>query len=554
MCVGLVNASRLVRARASGVGNLLMLVGGDTGRDGVHGATFASVELAEGEKPSPVAIGNPELEKRLIAACLELFETDYLVGMQDLGAAGLTCSTVECAARAGAGVAFDVLKVPRREEGMTPEEVLLSESQERMLVIVKRGYEDGVKALFDKWELRSDIIGRVTSDGIARIKEGDSVVAEVPVALLTDPPLYRLRVRKPGWLSRLQRFDLEVAPDVARVDANDILLRLLSSPNIASKEWVYRQYDHQVQTNTVIPPGSDAAVLRIKGTEKGIALVADGNGRHCYLDPYAGGAMAVAEAARNVVCTGAEPIALTDCLNLGNPEKPEIYYQLKECIRGMARACRVLGTPVVSGNVSLYNETRGEAVYPTPVVGMLGLIENIKKRCTPEFKREGDRVFLLGDQGAGISALAGSEYLEAIHGIVAGRPEIDLELEKRVQQCCLGAIREGIVNSAHDCSEGGLAVALAECSILGAVGFNGALLKDENRIDAALFGESPSRIVVSVKPSDAEKLEKIARRYSVPLKTLGVVGGERFIIEGFIDLPLNQVERAWRKGLEEALG
>jgi len=556
MCVGLARSKRIIRAKAHGAGNLLMLVGADTGRDGLHGASGLASRTFEDERElrSTVQVGNPFLEKLLIEACLELVENEGIVGMQDLGAAGLTSASVESAARGGGGLEIDVSKVPRREEGMNPYEVMLSESQERMLVIVRRGCEGGVKALFDKWELRSDIIGQVTTDGIARIKDGDRIVAEAPVALLTAPLFYRFKVRKPAWLSRLQHFDLEVAPDVAWVDANDILLRLLSSPNIASKEWVYRQYDHQVQTNTVIPPGSDAAVLRIKGTKKGIALATDGNGRYCYLDPYVGGAMAVAEAARNVVCTGAEPIAITDCLNLGNPERPEIYYQLKECIRGMARACRVLGTPVVSGNVSLYNETKGEAVYPTPVVGMLGLIEDIEKRCTPEFKREGDRVFLLGDQGTDISALAGSEYLEAIHGIVAGRTRIDLELEKRVQQCCLSAIRDGIIDSAHDCSEGGLAVALAECSIMGAIGFNGTLLEDENRIDAALYGESPSRIVVSVRASNAEKLEKIARRYGVPLKPLGVVGGERFIIEGFIELHLNSIERAWRKGLEEALG
>ncbi|MBE0415817.1 MAG: phosphoribosylformylglycinamidine synthase subunit PurL, partial [Dehalococcoidia bacterium] len=528
----------------------------DTGRDGLHGASGLASRTFEEERElrSTVQVGNPFLEKLLIEACLELVGNEGIVGMQDLGAAGLTSATVESASRGGMGLELDVLKVPRREEGMNPYEVMLSESQERMLVIVKRGFEDKVKAFFDKWELRSDIIGEITSDGITRIKEGDEVVAEVPVALLTDPPLYRSRVKKPAWLSRLQSFDLEVVPDVAALDADAMLLKLLASPNIASKEWVYRQYDHQVQTNTVIPPGGDAAVLRIKDTEKGIALATDGNGRYCYLDPYAGGAMAVAEAARNVVCTGAEPIALTDCLNFGNPERPEVYYQLKECIRGMARACRMLAVPVVSGNVSLYNETRGEAVYPTPVVGMLGLIEDIEKRCTPEFKGVSDLVFLLGDPGTDIPALSGSEYLEAIHGIVAGRPRIDLELENRAQQCCLSAIREGIIQSAHDCSEGGLGVALAECCILGGIGFKGSLPEDESRIDTALFGEAPSRIVLSVTSTNAKKLEETARRYNVPLKPLGLVGGERFIIEGFIDLPVNQIKRAWQEGLEEALG
>jgi len=556
MCVGLAQSKKLVRARAYGAGNLLMLVGADTGRDGLHGASGLASRTFEEERElrSTVQVGNPFMEKLLIEACLELVKNEGMVGMQDLGAAGLTSAAVESASRGGGcGLEIDVAKVPRREEGMSPYEVMLSESQERMLVIVKRGFEDQVKAVFDKWGLRSDIIGQVTSDGIARIKEGDRVVAEAPVALLTDPPLYRLKVKKPAGLSRLQHFDLQSIPDLAKDEANATLLRLLTSPSIASKEWVYRQYDHHVQTNTVIPPGGDAAVLRIKGTEKGIALATDGNGRYCYLDPYNGGAMAVAEAARNVVCTGAEPIAVTDCLNLGNPERPEIYYQLKECIRGMARACRVLNTPVVSGNVSLYNETKGEAIYPTPVVGMLGLIEDIDKRCTPGFKEKGDLVFLIGEQSPGILALAGSEYLEAIHGIVAGRPKIDLKLEKRVQQCCLSAIREGIIQSAHDCSEGGLAVTLAECSIIGGTGFSGSLPEEQNRLDTTLFGEAPSRIVLSVTPPNAEKLKQIAQRYDVPLKPLGIVGDQRFIIQGFIDLPLSQIDRAWRKGLEEAL-
>ncbi len=555
MCVGLAESRRLVRARAHGAGNLLMLVGADTGRDGLHGASGLASRTFEEERElrSTVQVGNPFLEKLLIEACLELVDSEGIVGMQDLGAAGLTSATVESASRGGGGLEIDVSKVPRREEGMNPYEVMLSESQERMLVIVRRGFEKDVKAIFDKWELRSDIIGQVTSDGIARIKEGNSVVAQAPVALLTDPPMYRLKVRKPAWLRRLQHFDLQSVPDIARDEANAILLRLLASPNIASKEWVYRQYDHQVQTNTVIPPGDDAAVLRVKDTKKGIALAADGNGHYCYLDPYAGSAMAVAEAARNVACAGAEPIAITDCLNMGNPERPEIYYQLKECIRGMARACRVLATPVVSGNVSLYNETRGEAVYPTPVVGMLGLVEDLDQRCTPGFKEKGDLVFLLGDQIADASALAGSDYLEAIKGIVAGRPKIDLALEKRVQRCCLSAIREGLIQSAHDCSEGGLAVALAECSIIGGIGFKGSLPKAQARVDAALFGEAPSRIVLSVKPTDAEKLEGLARRYGAPLKPLGAVADQRFIIEGFIDLPLSQIDRAWRKGLEQAL-
>jgi phosphoribosylformylglycinamidine synthase len=555
MCVGIVETGKLVRSKASGAGNLLLLVGADTGRDGLHGASGLASRTFEQERElrSAVQVGNPFLEKLLMEACLELAQTDWIIGLQDLGAAGLTSSAVESAARAASGIEIDVLKVPRREEGMTPYEIMLSESQERMLVIAKRGCEEKVKALFDHWELRSDIIGQVTDDGLARIREGSEVVAEVPVGLLSNPPLYRPRTRKPPWLRRLQAFHLAAISDLNPDEGGAILLRLLSSPNIASKESVYRQYDHHVLTNTVIPPGSDAAVLRIKGTRKGISLTTDGNGRYCYLDPYRGGIIAVAEAARNLVCTGAQPLAITDCLNLGNPENPDVYYQLKECVRGIARGCHVIKIPVISGNVSLYNETRGEVVYPTPVVGMVGLIKDIRRRCTPAFKPGGDMVFLLGaDKGQGERGLGGSEYLEAIQGIVAGRPSIDLEMERRVQRCCLNAISRGIIRSAHDCSDGGLAVALAECCIAGNTGFQGAGWV-EGRRDASLFGELQSRIVVSVEPEKAKRLEETAARYQVPLKRLGVTGGDRFVIEGYIDPPLSQIETAWRKGLEEAL-
>jgi phosphoribosylformylglycinamidine synthase len=407
---------------------------------------------------------------------------------------------------------------------------------------------------FKRWELGCDIIGRVTDDGRAQIKEGGRIVAQVPIKLLTTPPSYRTPCRKPAWLRRLQNFDLGTIPDLIPKECNSALLKLLASPNIASKEWIYRQYDHQVQINTVAPPGGDAAVLRIKGTQKGISLATDGNGRYCYLDPYSGGAIAVAEAARNLVCTGAKPQALTDCLNLGNPEKPEIYYQLKECIRGISCACRVLDIPVISGNVSLYNETRGEAPYPTPVVGMVGLIEEMDKRCTMGFKQEGDLVFLLGgdEHQDRFGGLGGSEYLEAVHGIVAGKPLIDPDLEEQVQQCCLSLIKQGLLNSAHDCSDGGLAVTLAECCIVGSTGFEGNW-EIGGRIDATLFGELQSRVVVSVTPQKVERLEEIAAQKRIPLRRLGVVGAEHLRLEGLIDLPLEQIEQAWRKGLEEAL-
>jgi phosphoribosylformylglycinamidine synthase len=554
MCVGIAEKSKLVSSTASGEGNLLMLVGADTGRDGLHGASGLASRTFEDERElrPTVQVGNPFLEKLLLEACLELAGTDYIVGLQDLGAAGLTSSAVESASKGGSGIVVDVSRVPRREEGMTPYEVMLSESQERMLAVVKKGCEDKVKAIFDKYDLRSDIIGYVTGDGMARIVDGEEVVADVPIEFLTTPPLYRPEGVRPPWLDGLQNRDLGTIPDAGE-NAASVLLRLLASPSIASKHWIYRQYDHQVQVNTVVPPGSDGAVLRIKGSSKGIALAADGNGRYCYLDPYAGGAIAVAEAARNLACSGAEPVAATDCLNFGNPERPEVYYQLEQCVRGMAQACHVLNIPVISGNVSLYNETRGEPIYPTPVVGMLGLLDDIDCRCTIAFKSEGDVVAMLGGNSSGPDPRGGSEYLELIHGIVAGAPALDLDLESRLQRCCIAAIRQRIIASAHDCSDGGLAVALAESCIAGGIGMRGKWAI-EGRADSDLFGEEQSRIVVSLQPSRLEELRALAARHRVPLKELGDVGGDRFAIENVIDLPLDDVAEAWHGGLQRALG
>ena len=554
-CLGIVDKSRLVRSGASGTGNLLMLVGSDTGRDGLHGASGLASRTFEEERElrSAVQVGNPFLEKLLIEACLELAETDWIVGINDLGAAGLTSSAVEAAGRGGSGMELDVLKVPRRESGMTPYDVMLSESQERMLVVARKGYEEKVKALFKKWDLEVDVIGQVTGDGLARIKEGDKIVAEVPISILNEPPKYRFQVRKPQWLTKLQTFDLNSLPDIPPKECNSTLLRLLGSPNIASKEWVYRQYDHQVGDNTVIAPGGDAAVLRIQGTKKAIAMTTDGNGRYCYLDPYTGGAMAVAEAARNLACVGAEPIAITDCLNFGNPERPDIYYQLKECVRGMAHACRKMHIPVISGNVSLYNDTRGQAIYPTPVVGMVGLLEDVDKRCTSGFKQQGDVVCLLGELVEDITGLAGSEYVELIHGMVTGRPALDLELEIGVQAACREAIKQGLLSSAHDCSDGGLIVALSESAIIGGIGFKGDKWTQESRLDTPLFGESPSRIIVSLTKEKIKALGVIATSCGVPLRRLGVVGGDRFIISGYIDLAVDALGKVWRGGLEKSL-
>jgi phosphoribosylformylglycinamidine synthase II len=420
-------------------------------------------------------------------------------------------------------------------------------------VVAKKGYEDKVRALFDRWELRSDVIGHVTGDGLARIKEGTKTVAEVQVNILSSSPVYRKRVSKPEWIDELQSFEADSIPDLAPRKVKATLIRLLSSPDIASKRCVYRQYDHQVGDDTVVVPGSDAAVLRIKGTKKAISLTTDGNGKYCYVNPYLGGVIAVSEAARNLVCSGAQPLALTNCLNFGNPEKDDVYYQLKECIAGMARVCRELKVPVISGNVSLYNETRGEAIYPTPVVGMVGLIEDVARHCTSSFKNEGDLVFLLGESSVIDSSIGSSEYLELVHGIVKGNPHIDLEKEKRLQHCCLEAIRRGLINSAHDCSEGGLAVALAESSVAGGLGFVGSEWEIEGRLDAALFGEAQSRIVVSLSPKSSWKLMKLADRYHIAAIRLGVVGGKKFALKGYMDLSLKEVEEAWRGSLEKLL-
>ena len=555
MCVGILRHEDLRRATAGDPGNLLMLVGADTGRDGIHGASgLASRTFEEERELRPtVQVGNPFLEKVLIEACLEAAESDAVVGIQDLGAAGLTSSSVECASNAGTGIHIDVDAVPRRESGMTPYEVMLSESQERMLVVVKPGREAEVKAIFDRWDLRSDIVGEVMADGLASISGSGQVEAAVPVELLTDPPLYEPPATRPSWMDDLQSRNLDLLP-LPEASPKEVLKTLLASPNIASRQWIYRQYDHQVQTNTVVAPGGDAALLRVKGTNKGLAVSTDGNGRYCYLDPYVGGMIAVAEACRNVSCTGATPIALTDCLNFGNPERPEIYYQLREAVAGMAEASRRFDAPVVSGNVSLYNETQGEGIYPTPVVGALGLTEVVSTHATAGFRDEGDIIVLLGRStlGAATSELAGSEYLNLVHGTVAGRPAIDLDLEIAVQRACRTLIASGAVNSAHDCSDGGLAVALAECAIIGKLG--GHITPSlGDRWDSALFGEGQSRILVSLSPDNLDELRTVCRSQSVPFVEIGVVGGSELRIGDEVSANVAELTDAYINGLPRAL-
>jgi len=553
MCVGLLETDKIKRGRATGVGNPVILAGARTGRDGMHGVTFASEELnaASEERRPAVQVGDPFMEKLLLEACLELINSGLVEGIQDLGGAGLTCATSEMASRGGSGMEIDLDKVPCRETGMTPVEIMLSESQERMLLTVRPENEEKVHAVFERWGLASATIGRVTADGILRIRMGGKVVAEVPArSLAEDAPVYCPAFREPAYLQTTSVLNLKEIPDVE--DAEDVLLKLLSAPNIASKEWVWRQYDYMVRTCTVVLPGSDAAVLRIRGSKKGLAMTTDCNARYVYLDPYTGGMIAVAEAARNVVCSGGEPLAVTDCLNFGNPEKPEIYWQFRKAVEGMSAACVALNTPVIGGNVSFYNETEGEAIYPTPVVGMVGLLEDVAKRCTQSFKEAGDVIVLLGST---YDELGGSEYLAVIHGLVKGKPPaLDLEREKAVQRTVLTAIRQGLLRSAHDLSEGGLAVALAESTFENLIGAEIHLTTAGLRKDSLLFGESQSRIVVSLPQEKLPILQEIAEQHNVPLQVIGRIGGERLKIcldaEPVVDLGVKELHAIWREAIE----
>ncbi|HSS60436.1 MAG TPA: phosphoribosylformylglycinamidine synthase subunit PurL [Candidatus Limnocylindrales bacterium] len=544
MCVGLVRTDQLMRARAEGTGNTLMLVGADTGRDGIHGASFASVELDENssERRPAVQVGNPFLEKCLLEACMDLAHTSAVVAIQDLGAAGLTSAVAECAGRVpGAGATLDVSLVPRRERGMTPYDVMLSESQERMLVVVQRGREREVESIFQAWDLTSVVVGQVTDDGQLTVLDGDEIVARLPVELLTDgAPTRRLIGVAPEPPFGL---DIDALPPLA--DPGATLLRLLASPNLTSRRGVFRRYDHMVGDGTVVPPGGDAAMLRIKGTRLGLAVTADCNARYCHLDPHLGAQLAVAEAARNIVATGARPLAITDCLNFANPDRPEVYWEMEETIAGLAYACRTLDLPVVSGNVSLYNESGESAIYPTPVVGMIGLIDDYAKRLQAGFRGDGDFVLLIGSSH---NDLGGSEYLKVEHGYVAGRPPaLDLVREQAVNRVILSATQSGYLRSAHDCAEGGMLVALAECCLLGGIGVRCPAVRPEPplRLDAAFFGESPSRFIVSVASRAMPEMQSLARRHNIELSLLGLTGGGVLEFEGQLKLPLSELRQAW---------
>ncbi len=520
MCIGVVQSGDkpisslygpMVNGVAKGKDNIILYVGSSTGRDGIHGATFASVELSDEstENKSSVQVGDPFQEKLLIEACLELLKTDCVIGMGDMGAAGITSSISEMASRGDCGVEIDVALVPQREENMTPYEILLSESQERMVVIIEKGKEQTAFDIINKWDLHGEIIGKVTDDKMFRVLENGKVVAEVPARTLADDaPVYHRVGVEPDYMAKTKAFKNDSVKDVNAKTAGECLLTLLATPNIASKRWVYEQYDHMVQTNTFFNPGeADAAVIVIKETNKRIAVKTDGNGRYCYLNPYVGGKIAVSESARNVVCTGARPVAMTNCLNFGNPEKPDSFYQLDKAVDGMAEACKVFSTPVISGNVSLYNESETERIFPTPVAGIVGLFDEDVEPMTMSFQKAGENIYLIGET---LDEIGGSEYLKTIHSTIAGDcPSLDLDLEYGLQQKVLEIIKKRLVNSVHDISDGGLAVALIESMKANKLGVNVGLSLNGLRKDSILFGETQSRYIVSVADSDVAAFEKV---------------------------------------------
>ncbi len=556
--IGIVKKENIVRGAAYGVGNPVYYIGGDTGRDGVGGASFASKEITEesAATPNAVAIGDAELGRRLREACLELIEKGLGVGMQDMGAAGLTCSSCETATRGGSGIEIDVALIPQREKGMTPYEILLSESQERMLAILKSDKEKETFDILKKWNINAVKIGKVTDDKIMRVKENGVVVCEVPAEALTKKaPLYTRETKEPSYLKDAQNLDYKSVKEPS--DFNKVLLKLLDSPTISSKESAYGKFTFVDKDTVLTGAGSDAAIIKIKGTKKALAISVDGNGRYCYLNPRNGAMMAVAEAARNITCSGGRPLAITDGLNFGSPMKPENYWQFEKCIEGLSAACIALNTPVISGNVSFYNENPKGAIDPTPMIGMVGLIKDADKCVTQEFKNEDDAIVLLGEN---TSDLSGSEYLYCIHKLKKGNPQIDIDREKSIQEACLEAIESGIVNSAHDCSEGGLAVTLTESCVTNKNRMLGAVIKlgADIRKDALLFGEAPSRIVLSLGKDKLPALEKIAKKYSVPYKILGNVGGEGLTIQcgeaKVIDLSLTTLSNTWRNAIPSRLG
>ncbi len=554
MAVGIVEINKIARAAAHGVGNTVMIVGSSTGKDGIHGATFASEEISKQseEKRPSVQVGDPFTEKLLLEATLEAIASELIIGIQDMGAAGLTCSTSEMAARAKVGIKVDLDKVPVRERDMTAYEIMLSESQERMLLVAKRGCEKEIEKVFAKWDLKAVTIGEVTDTGNLTVNKDGKKVVDVPVLDLVlggGAPVYHRESREPECLKERRKLDSDSLP--LPDDFSRCLVDILSSPNISSKRWVYEQYDSMVRTNT-LSGIADAGVVRIKNTTKALSLSTDCNPKYTFLDPRKGAMIAVAEAARNVVCTGAQPIAITNCLNFGNPYKPEIFWQFKEAVAGIATACEALGTPVTGGNVSFYNESSNGSVFPTPVIGMLGLIDDLRTITTTGFKDEGDAVLLIGKIRGEVG---GTEYLRIVHNMIGGNvPDLNLELERSVESACLAMIKAGIVKSAHDISDGGLVTTLVE-SCLSAHTSLGAEIEvpKERRPDFYLFGEDQSCVVISVSQDNLGTAWDIAKEYSVPISSLGRVTRGRFTVGNLIDLDVEELKDVYDRSLGEKL-
>lgn len=544
MAVGIVNKKHIASAVAKGVGNPVMIVGSSTGRDGIHGATFASEEISEkseSKRPS-VQVGDPFTEKLLLEATLEIIKNGWLIGIQDMGAAGISCSTSEMSAKGKSGMKINLDKVPLREDGMTAYEIMLSESQERMLCCVKKGYEDKVKAVFEKWDLNCEIIGEVTDDGLLYVNYQGERKATIPAFELVlggGAPVYIREQKEPDYLTVTKNFNFQNLPQPENI--KDTFLQVFSSPNIVSKQWVYHQYDTMVRTNTIVGPGCDAAVIYIKGTSKALAMKTDCNSRYVYLNPKEGTKIAVAECSRNIVCSGGIPLGVTNCLNFGNPYKPEVYWQFAQAIAGMGEACRKFDTPVTGGNVSFYNESPDTAVYPTPTIGMVGLVEDLNHITTSYFKDEGDIIYLLGEDK---EELGGSEYLKIIHNIVSGDcPEIDLDKEKKLQESILSLIRNGLIKSAHDISEGGIVSALAECCIINQEKQIGCEVEIpiKSRVDFTLFSESQSRIIVSISNSNQKDFELKLSEAEIPFYKLGFVIGKSMIIKNVFEISLEEL-------------
>ena len=559
-CMGLAKADRIFLAKAGGVGNRILYVGSKTGRDGIHGASLLASsefdETTEDKRPT-VQVGDPFTEKLLIEACLEIMEFSWVVGVQDMGAAGLTSSSFEMAHRSHAGVNMDLSKVPLREEGMTPYEILLSESQERMLFVIEPGHEEEAAAILEKWGLDAAIIGEVTDELGVRIHFEGKEVVNLPTLPVVDGALdLKRETERPEYLDKIGHLNLKELPEPARGDK--AFTKLIACPNIASKEWVYEQYDHMVRLNTLVLPGSDAAVIRIKDTKKAVALSVDCNSRFCYLDPYEGAAIAVAESSRNVVCSGATPIGLTNCLNFGNPEKPEIMWQFEQAVCGIGDACLYFDIPVVSGNVSLYNETKGEAIFPTPTVAVVGLIEDQSKVMTAGFKQAGHCIGLIGFT---MEELGGSEYLKVLFDRNEGKPPVlDRKHEKQVQEFCLELIQKGLIQSAHDCSEGGLAIAVAESCFSATAKALGATLELESnlRADALLFGETQSRIIISFPEELTDQIKDLALSYPVDFSLIGKTGGSQFTVsingQEYIKQDIESAKNIWKTSLGRYAG